>query len=120
VVPFLTDRTNEVLGVVNLSITVNLAVNLLTLFVDGARLRAAGDMVSSAVSFAAALAIWRVFPFSYPEGSVWTAVTRVLLGIGLFGTAVAVLVSAFTLISGRRPDDRSRPAPRSSSTGAVG
>ena len=64
---FLTDRTPEVLGLVNASMLVSLVANLTYLVHDGPRWRATGDLAVTAVGLAALLRIWRVFPFDFGD-----------------------------------------------------
>lgn len=91
-VPFLTADTVDVLDLVNASIIVNLAANLLMLWRDPPRLKAAGDLVSTAVGLVAMVAIWRVFPLDLSAGM--ERVARTLLVIGLVGSAIGILSAA--------------------------
>jgi hypothetical protein len=98
-VPFLTDDTTLVLAAVNASITAGLVANLLYLVADPRRLRAVGDAVTTAVGLYAMVRLWQVFPFDVTDG--WTTVLRVLLGVGIVGSGVAIVSALARLATGR-------------------
>ena len=93
-VPFLTDATTEVLGLVNASITLTLVANVVYLVRDPAWLRALGDVVTTSVSVLAMVRIWQVWPVAFPAGTVWDEVARVVVAVSLVGGLVAIVVSA--------------------------
>ncbi|MFZ2529198.1 MAG: hypothetical protein WAX14_16335 [Rhodococcus sp. (in: high G+C Gram-positive bacteria)] len=103
-VPFLTDDTTVVLGWVNASIVVSIIANAVFLVADPPRLRAFGELATSAVGLYALTRMWQVFPFDFgAAGSVpWTTIVRVVLGVGIVGTIIAVLVSLVQVVTGRR------------------
>lgn len=103
-VPFLTAETVDVLDLVNASIVVNLAANVIFLWRDPPRLKAAGDLVSTVVGLVAMVAIWRVFPLDLSAGT--ERVARVLLAIGLVGSVIGILSATWKLV---RPRPRPRP-----------
>jgi hypothetical protein len=88
-VPFLTGDTVDVLDLVNASIVVNLAANVVFLFRDTPRVKALGDLVTTAVGLLPMVALWRVFPFDLSAG--WDTVARILLGVGMAGSVVGIL-----------------------------
>jgi hypothetical protein len=98
-VPFLTDDTTVVLGAVNASIAAGLVVNLVHLIADPRRLRALGDVVTTAVGLYALVRIWQVFPFDVTDG--WTTVLRVLLVVGVAGSGFAIVSALRRLATGR-------------------
>lgn len=97
--PFLTDATTSVLGAVNASIAVGLVANLVYLAADPVRLRALGDAVTTSVGLYAMVRVWQVFPFDVTDG--WTTVLRVLLAVGMAGSAIAVVAAVVRLVRGR-------------------
>jgi hypothetical protein len=106
VVPFLTDETPQVLGLVNASLVAGLAANLVYLVRDPRWLRALGDLVTTAIGLAAMVRIWQVFPVQFEDpGSPWETVARVLLAVGIAGSAIAIVAALVTLVS---PSSRSR------------
>lgn len=98
VVPFLTADTAAVIGWVNASIGVGIAVNLVYLASDPPPLRALGDIVTAAVGIVPMILLWQVFPFDFPTGSNWTVFVRILLGIGIFGSVVGI-ISGFAALA---------------------
>lgn len=100
-VPFLTAETIDVLDLVNASIVVSLAVNVIYLWRDPPRLKSAGDLVSTAAGMVAMIVIWRVFPLDLSPG--FERLARVLLAIGLVGSAIGILAATWRVL---------RPAPR--------
>jgi hypothetical protein len=109
-VPFLTDDTTRVLGLLNASFAVGVAANLLYLLVDPAWLRASGKLLTTAVGIAVLTRVWQVFPFDFGDASVdWALWVRIVLvvslagsAIGMFAQAVALIRAAGTALRGRR------------------
>ena len=102
-VPFLTDTTVLVIGLVNASLVVGVVANLVYLVADPPRLRALGDLVTTSVGLAAIVRIWQVFPFDV-TGTPWEAVLRVLLALAAFGSGVGIIVALVGVVRGRRAD----------------
>jgi hypothetical protein len=99
VVPFLTGDTVDVLDAVNASIVVTLAANTVYLFRDPPRVRALGDLVTTVVGLVVMVVIWRVFPLDVSSG--WETVARVLLAIGIVGSAIAIVTGIVRLVRPR-------------------
>jgi hypothetical protein len=98
-VGFLTDRTPEVLGLVNLSLTATVVANAIYSTADPDWLRALGDAVTTAIGLASLVRIWQVFPFEFDTSSVpWDLVARWVIGIGIFGCGVAIIVAVVRLV----------------------
>lgn len=98
-VPFLTEETTEVLGIVTAAIVVGLLANAIYVGFDPPWLRAAGDLVTTAVGLMAMIVIWQVFPFDLGGYAFdWELVTRILLVVGIAGSAIGVLVAAGRLV----------------------
>lgn len=92
-VPFLTPATRQVLGVVNLVLALNVAVNVSYLAYDGPWLKPIGDLATAVVGLVAAIRIWQVFPFAFHgSASGWSAVVRVLLVVAIVGSCIGILV----------------------------
>jgi hypothetical protein len=92
-VPFLTDATTEVLGLVNASIVVSLVANLVYVAWDPVWLKALGDLVTISVSVVALVRIWQVWPIDFPAGSPWEVLARVAVGVGIAGGLVGIVAS---------------------------
>ena len=62
-------------------------------------MRAAGDLLTTAIGLAGMIRLLQVFPFAFPAGGFdWALLVRVLLILGAVGTGIAVLVAISTLI----------------------
>jgi hypothetical protein len=96
---FLTSRTPEVLSLVNLSLIVGAAVNLVYAVTDSPWLKALGELVSTGIGLAAAVRVWQVFPFDFSGYSInWAALARVALVVAIAGCVIGILVQLVTLI----------------------
>jgi hypothetical protein len=97
-VPFLSSATTQVLGLVNLSLAVGLAVNLVYLAYDPPWLKSLGDLLIAGIGLAVGIRLWQVFPFSFDGSSAWWATAvRVLLVIGIAGCGVSIVAQAVSL-----------------------
>ena len=96
--PFLTSDTSQVIGLVNLSLAVSLAVNAVYLFYDPPWLKSLGDLITAGIGLAVAIRIWQVFPFTF-QGSAawWSTAVRVLLILVIAGSAISIVVQAVSL-----------------------
>ncbi|WP_214401444.1 hypothetical protein [Pseudonocardia lacus] len=104
-VPFLTPATTQVLGVFTGSLVLTMVVQALDALIDGPRLRAAGDVATSAMGVVVAARVWQVFPFRFdPAGFDWAVVVRVLLVLGMVGAAIGVLTAGVVLARGGGTD----------------
>lgn len=97
-VPFLSSDTDQVLGVVTASLVAGIVANGVYLVVDPARLRALGEIVTTAVGLAAVVRIWQVFPFSFSGDLPWATIVRVLLVLAMVGSVVGMGVSLARLV----------------------
>ena len=97
-VPFLTSATSQVLGLVNLSLAVGLAVNLVYLAYDPPWLKSLGDLLTAAIGLAVAVRLWQVFPFTFHGSWAWCATAvRVLLIVAIAGCGISTVVQAVSL-----------------------
>ena len=108
VLPFLTADTRQVLGLVNASILLTLAVNLVYIVSDPRWLRALGDLITTMVSIVVTVRIWQVFPFDFAGSAFdWGLVARILLGLAIGGSVIAAVVALVTLVRATAsPSDR--------------
>ena len=98
-VPFLTADTRLVIGLVNASLVVNLAANLVYLVRDPPWLKAVGDLLTTSVGLVAMLRIWQVFPFDFAGSRFdWELLVRILLGVGIIGSVIGIIVAAVSLV----------------------
>lgn len=96
--PFLTDQTPRVLGLVTLSVVAGLVANVLYLVRDPLWLTATGELAITAVGLAATLRVWAVFPLDFHDPSSWPIVARVLLAVAIVGSVIGLLVQLGTLV----------------------
>lgn len=97
-VPFLTDRTIDVLPVVTAAVLVSILVNLVWLVVDPLWLHAFGDGVNAVMGVVVTGGVLSVFPFSFDDDQPWEAFARVILVVGLVGASIAVVVNLIMVI----------------------
>ena len=96
--PFLTSDTSQVIGLVNLSLAVSLAVNVVYVFYDPPWLKSLGDLVIAGIGLAVAVRVWQVFPFAFHGSSAWwSTAVRVLLVLVMVGSAISIVVQAVSL-----------------------
>jgi hypothetical protein len=109
--PFLTEDLAGILWLVNLSMVVSAAVNVVYLWYDPAWFKSACQVGVSAVSLAASVRMLQVFPFDFSAYSFnWSALTRLVLVLAIFGSAVAIVVDLVRL-AGHGISPGSRPQP---------
>ena len=104
-VPFLTDDFQTVLWLVDLSLIVTIALNLIYVVRDPKWLTAAGAVVTTAVGLAAAVRMLQVFPFDLGDSDFWPVVFRVLLWVAIVGSVIGIITNVVTLIRASRPGD---------------
>ncbi|TIC87991.1 hypothetical protein E8D34_06780 [Nocardioides sp. GY 10113] len=99
VVPFLSDGFTDVLPFVDASIVASIAANIVFLVRDTAALKAFGDLATTLVSLLALVRMWQVWPFDFAGvWGGWEPLTYLMLGVATFGTVVAAIVQAVTLV----------------------
>ena len=97
-VPFLTDDTAQVLGLVNASILAGIVANCVYLVWDPRWLRAVGDIVTTSIGLAALVQLWSVFPFAFGAAAInWELVARWVIGVGIAGSVIAIIVALYQL-----------------------
>lgn len=101
---FVTDAWSQVVGVVALSITAQIAASVGTLVDDRRTTRAATQVLAHLVGIAATWRVLRVFPFDFSTYAFdWTPLLRVALVVGVVGTGIALVVELIRLASGGPP-----------------
>ena len=96
-VPFLTSDFETVLWLIDLSIIVTIALNLIYVVRDPKWLTAAGAVITTAIGLAAAVRMLQVFPFDFGDSDVWPVVFRVLLWIAIIGAGIGIIVNLVAL-----------------------
>ncbi len=95
--PFLTQETELVIGLVTASILVNLLANVVYALVHRAWLKPLGDVITTWIGLLALVKIWQVFPFDFEGSSGWDLLTRVLLAVGIGGSCIGILAALVNL-----------------------
>ena len=103
-IPVLTGNVRSVLGILDAALIVGIAVNVVQLLVKPSWVTAAGSLVTTAVSFAAMVRILQVFPFDLSDG--WSTVVRLVLIVGIVGSAVGILALLASLLRTRQVERR--------------
>ena len=99
VLPFLTDETSRVLGWVNLTLMANVVVNIVYVVYDPRWVKALGDLMTAGVGLASTIRILQVFPFNFTGYAFdWALLVRVVLIVGVVGTALGVIIQCVSLI----------------------
>jgi hypothetical protein len=102
VLPFLSNDFSQVLVLVNVTLVVSVVANVVYLFKDTTRVKSLGDVVTLSVGLAAMVQIWQVFPFDFGGSTFdWSLVFRIFLGLGIVGSAIAIVVALVSLVTGR-------------------
>jgi hypothetical protein len=106
--PWLTADFRDILPVMNVSLGASIAVNAVYLLHDARGFRAGAELGLLIISLIVTIRIWRVFPFDFSAYDFgWGTLARWLLGLALFGIAVAMLVQVIQL--GRLAARRAAP-----------
>lgn len=97
VLPFLTEEFDQVLGLVNLTLWVGLLANLVYVAGDSRLVKAFGELAILVVGGLSMMRIWQVFPFDFGDAFNWALTVRVLLLLGIIGTAIGIVVQLVNL-----------------------
>jgi hypothetical protein len=100
-VPFLTADFRTVLWLIDLSLVVTIALNVLYLIRDPRWLTAAGAVVTTAIGLAAAVRMLQVFPFDLGGSGFWPVVFRVALWLAVVGSIIGLIVNLVALVRAR-------------------
>jgi len=99
VLPFLTEDTTAVLGLVNLSMAAGVVVNALWVVADPPWFHALGQLTLSGITLVAAVQILTVFPFDFSSWAFdpsW--LVRFVLIVTVIGTGISMLVELVRLV----------------------
>ncbi|QXV56503.1 hypothetical protein CVV72_05370 [Amycolatopsis sp. TNS106] len=98
-VPFLTDETDQVLGVVTMSLVVGMVSSLVCVGYGAEWFTSVAGLAATVTGLVAVIRIWQVFPFDFGGASFdWPLTVRVLLVIAIAGSAIGALVQLVTLL----------------------
>ncbi|WP_181578406.1 hypothetical protein [Arthrobacter sp. AQ5-05] len=108
--PFLTEETQQVIGLVVAALIAGAVVNFINLALDIVWVKAVGDIVTSVFALAVLTRLWRLFPFDFGSSGIdWGLVTRVLIVAAIAGCVLGVLAEIIVLL---RTAATSAPQPR--------
>ena len=96
-VPFLTQSTTQVIGIVNASLWVSVVAEATYVITASRWWRAAGDAVTTGVGLAAVIRIWQVFPFDLTSG--WELAFRVVLVVAIVGSLIGIVAAISRLVT---------------------
>ena len=97
---FLTEDFAGILWLINLSMVFSAMVNLAYLWYDPDWFKSVCQVGISAIGLAASLRILQVFPLDFSAYSFnWSALTRLVLVLAIFGSAVSIVVELVRLAS---------------------
>jgi hypothetical protein len=106
--PFLTEEWRDVLPMLALSLGATVVANLGFVAYDGPALKSLVNIVLLALSIAASVTMWRVFPFDFtPYAFGWGTLARVLLVVAIAGAAIGIVAELVKLV---RAVSRPQPA----------
>ncbi|QMU22841.1 hypothetical protein [Gordonia rubripertincta] len=92
-VPFLTDDFRQIVGWVVAALGAGIVTNSVYAVTDSPAVRAVGELVVDAIGLVALIRLWQVFPFDFGDTDTpWSTVVRVVLAVGIAGTAIAMVV----------------------------
>jgi hypothetical protein len=96
---FLTADTAQIMPIMNASLVAGALANLVFVITDPPAVKALGDLITTAITFAVALRVWQVYPFDFTGYSFdWDIVVRFALVVAMFGTAVGAVVALVRLL----------------------
>ena len=95
--PVLTADTARVLGLVNLSLAVGIAANVLYVMYDARWSRSFGDLVTIGLGLAVLVRVWQVFPFDFPGSFNWPLLVPTVLVVAIVGSVLGILVDVIAL-----------------------
>lgn len=96
---FLTDEFDDVLPILTLSIVATIVANALFVVFDPKWFQHLANLVTSAIALVCAVVVSRVFPFDFTDYATdWTWLARLVVVLGIVGTAIAVVVNAVSVV----------------------
>lgn len=99
--PWLTPRFEEVLSIINLSLGFNIVLGLVYMATDEPPFKAATQIIVNLLAVAVLVRVLQVYPFDFSAYDFpvtvsdfdlsWDAVARFVIGVAIFGSAMAVI-----------------------------
>lgn len=99
VLPFLTEDTRQVIGIVNISLIAGMVANFACLLVDRPWMKALADLVTLGIGLLVLAQLWLIFPFDFGGYTVdWALVARVVLVLAMAGSVIGIIVQIVALV----------------------
>ncbi len=96
---FLSPSTAQLLPLFNLVILAQAAANVLYAIFDSTGLKRLLEVPLTVLSLWLAVRVLVVFPFDFgPDGGIWSQIVHVIAFVGVFGTAIALIVNIAQLV----------------------
>lgn len=96
---FLTEEFSDVLWLINLSLGVGIAANVLYIVDDSLRPKALGQIVTNLISLVVSIRMLQVFPFDFSGWETdWSWALRTLLIVAIVGTSIAIITDVVKLM----------------------
>ena len=84
VLPFLTEDTRQVIGIVNFSLIAGMVGNFACLLLDRPWMKALADLATLGIGLLVLAQLWQVFPFDFQGYTLdWALITRVVLVVAM-------------------------------------
>ncbi|BCW68227.1 hypothetical protein NicSoilB4_29900 [Arthrobacter sp. NicSoilB4] len=98
VLPFLTEDTRQVIGVVNLSLLTGMVANFACLLLDRPWMKALADLATLGIGLVVLVQLWQVFPFDFQDSTLdWALIARVVLVAAMAGSAIGIIAQVVAL-----------------------
>ena len=105
--PWLTPEFEDVLPIINLALAVNIVLNLIYMAFDEPRFKAVTQILVNLLAIAVLVRMFQIYPFDFSAHEFpvdiaafdlsWDLLTRLLLGLAIFETSVAVVMEVVNL-----------------------
>lgn len=97
--PWLTEDFRDVLPILNASVIASIVANAAYLAYDRPAFKALVELGLAIIGLVVAVRFWQVFPFDFSAYDFpWGTLVRWLLGVGIFGTSLAIIIQVVRLI----------------------
>ena len=111
ILPFLSPDFATLVGLVNASICVSLAVQVIYLFNDSTPVKSLGDIAAMVLPIVIGFQMWQVFPFDFGDQTFdWELLFRVMIVLGIVGMGIAVVVNLVTAVRSMVSASRGTPS----------
>jgi hypothetical protein len=100
VLPFLSDDFSQLLGLINASLWLSLAIQVVYLVNDRKPVKQLGDIVSLILPIVIGVRMWQLFPFDFGTQTFdWELLFRIAIAAGIVGMAIAIVVNLVSLFT---------------------